>query len=166
MYRKTKDFLRNWTYESSKTLEYFGNISDAVLLKKDHENVRSIARLCWHITITVSEMMNKAGLQIDGPDDHSEPPSTMQEIIETFKDLSGQLSAQVQGNWVDASLVEKIEMYGELWSKGDTLSVLIRHMAHHRGQLSILMRQSGCKVPGVYGPSKEEWALMHLPAME
>ncbi len=166
MYRRTKDFIKDWAYESSKTTEYFKNITNEVLLKKDHENVRSIARLCWHITITVSEMMNKAGLEISGPDDDSQPPATIQEIIDTFESLSTQLSSQVEANWVDATLVEKIEMYGELWSKGGTLNVLVKHMAHHRGQLSILMRQSGCKVPGVYGPSKEEWAIMHLPPME
>ncbi|MCK4657684.1 MAG: hypothetical protein KAT85_11650, partial [candidate division Zixibacteria bacterium] len=28
---------------------------------------------------------------------------------------------------------------------------------HHRGQMTVLMRQAGLKVPGVYGPSMEEW---------
>jgi len=29
-----------------------------------------------------------------------------------------------------------------------------------------LMRQAGLKVPGIYGPSKEEWALMGMPARD
>ncbi|MBK8721797.1 MAG: hypothetical protein IPL95_05830 [Saprospiraceae bacterium] len=57
-------------------------------------------------------------------------------------------------------------MYGELWTKGNTLAILIRHQAHHRGQLSILMRQNGCKVPGVYGPSKERMGNLSYAAME
>ena len=28
---------------------------------------------------------------------------------------------------------------------------------HHRGQMTILMRQAGLLVPGMYGPSKDEW---------
>ena len=41
---------------------------------------------------------------------------------------------------------------------GLTLAVLVRHQAHHRGQMTVLMRQAGLKVPGVYGPAREEWA--------
>ena len=39
--------------------------------------------------------------------------------------------------------------------------LLIQHQAHHRGQLTVLMRQADLKVPGVYGPSKEEWEVMN-----
>ena len=43
--------------------------------------------------------------------------------------------------------------------RGDAgmLSSLIRHQAHHRGQMTVLMRQAGLPVPGVYGPAREEW---------
>jgi uncharacterized damage-inducible protein DinB len=48
-------------------------------------------------------------------------------------------------------------MYGMDWNKGTTLHILVTHQTHHRGQFTVLMRQAGLKVPGVYGPSKEEW---------
>ena len=50
------------------------------------------------------------------------------------------------------------DMYGEMWKKGKTLGVLVTHQIHHRGQLTVVMRLAGLKVPGVYGPAKEEWA--------
>jgi uncharacterized damage-inducible protein DinB len=34
-------------------------------------------------------------------------------------------------------------MYGEMWAKGKILAVLIGHQAHHRAQMTVLMRQSG-----------------------
>lgn len=37
---------------------------------------------------------------------------------------------------------------------------LIKHIIHHRGQVTILMRQAGIKPSGVYGPPKEDW--IHL----
>jgi uncharacterized damage-inducible protein DinB len=40
------------------------------------------------------------------------------------------------------------------------LTVLLRHEIHHRAQMTVLMRQAGLRVPGVYGPSREEWAAM------
>jgi uncharacterized damage-inducible protein DinB len=40
------------------------------------------------------------------------------------------------------------------------LQSLIRHQIHHRGQMTILMREAHVVVPGVYGPSREESAAM------
>jgi uncharacterized damage-inducible protein DinB len=38
------------------------------------------------------------------------------------------------------------------------------HQAHHRGQMTVLMRQAGLTVPGVYGPAREERAQWGTPA--
>lgn len=35
-------------------------------------------------------------------------------------------------------------------------SFLMNHLYHHRGQLTIYLRASGCKVPGMYGPAQDE----------
>ena len=68
--------------------------------------------------------------------------------------------------WTDATLEETREMYGENWTIGFTVAALIAHQAHHRGQMTVLMRQAGLAVPGVYGPAREEWAAMGMPALE
>gem|GEM_PF-5815448 len=57
-------------------------------------------------------------------------------------------------------------MYGEVWKKGQTLIYLLLHQTHHRGQMTVLMRQAGLKVSGIYGPAKEEWEAMGMPALE
>ena len=72
----------------------------------------------------------------------------------------------VKSQWKDEDLEEEVNMYGEMWKKGTVLSVLMKHQAHHCGQLTILMRLEGHKVQGVYGPSKEEWQLMNMPSPE
>jgi len=33
---------------------------------------------------------------------------------------------------------------------------VMSHSIHHRGQLSVYLRQTGSKVPGIYGPSADE----------
>ncbi|MGQ0828072.1 MAG: DinB family protein [Bacteroidota bacterium] len=166
MYRKIEDFITEWGYESESTLKVFKNITNEPLNKKDHENVRSIAVLAWHITITLSEMLKKAGLPVTGPNEHSKPPATIAEIITAYESSSKSVIEQVKILWTDAILSEEVPMYGDTWKKGTVLSVLIKHQAHHRGQLTVLMRQAGLKVPGVYGPSKEEWAEWNIPAAE
>lgn len=166
MYRKIEDFIKDWGYESEGTINLFKNISNEALNKKDHENVRSIAVLAWHITITLSEMLGKAGLNVTGPDEHSKPPTSIKEIIDAYESSAKSVTEQVQKQWNDTVLLEEKNMYGENWKKGTILSVLIKHQAHHRGQLTVLMRQSGMLVTGIYGPSKEDWAKYGMPTAD
>ena len=63
-------------------------------------------------------------------------------------------------------LDDKVKMFGQVWKRSELLSSLVRHQVHHRGQMTILMRQAGLKVPGVYGPAREEWAKMGMPPMK
>lgn len=164
MYRKTEDFIKDWKYESEATLKVLANITDAVLNRSINDDVRTMARLAWHITGSISEMMNRAGLSVEGPAEHSEPPTTIKEIIDAYTRSSNSLISGIM-QWNDNDLTGEIPMYGETWTRGGTLMVLVTHQAHHRGQLTVLMRLAGLKVPGVYGPAKEEWAAMGRPAM-
>jgi uncharacterized damage-inducible protein DinB len=166
MYRKIEDFITEWGYESESTIKVFKNITNDSLNKKDHEHVRSIAVLAWHITITLNEMLGKAGLPVTGPDEKSKAPSTINEIISAYENSSASVVEQVKKLWNDAALPEEIPMYGYSWKKGTVLSVLIKHQAHHRGQLTVLMRQAGLKVPQVYGPVKEDWAQWKMHPVE
>ena len=71
---------------------------------------------------------------------------------------------EVSKNWTAETLLIEDDMYGETWSRGMTLFYLIAHQAHHRGRMTVLMRQAGLKVPGIYGPAREEWAAFGAPA--
>jgi uncharacterized damage-inducible protein DinB len=42
--------------------------------------------------------------------------------------------------------------------------MMIKHIVHHRGQMTVLMRQAGVQVPGIYGPAREEWSQMGMEA--
>ena len=57
-------------------------------------------------------------------------------------------------------------MYGQTWPRGQALWGLIAHEVHHRGQMTVLMRQAGIVVPGVYGPAREEWATYGMPVQD
>lgn len=166
MFRYTDDFIREFEYESASTLKVFRNITNEALLDRPHDNIRSIRRLAWHITVTLGEMPGKAGLDIDCPDEHSAPPDTMDEICNAYEKAARSLIGQVKARWTDADLSDEVNMYGEQWSKGTILTVLVKHEAHHRGQLTVLMRLSRLPVPGVYGPSKEEWAAWNMASPE
>ena len=73
---------------------------------------------------------------------------------------------EIELKWTDATLDEELDLYGETWKIGYLLRSLLYHQIHHRGQLTILMRQAKLLVPGVYGPSREEWSQMGMEPMK
>ncbi len=165
MIRKLEDFYTTWGYESESTLKMFEAIPAEHFKNTGSENIRSIARLSWHITESISEMLNHAGLAVEGIADASNGINDIEKVIAEYKKSSKSLIDMLKANWSDDILDEKVNMYGDMWEKGTVLSVLIRHQSHHRGQLSILLRQEGLVIPGMYGPTKEEWIAMGMNPM-
>lgn len=164
MYRKLDDFLQDWKFESASTLKVLKNLTDESLNHAVTEDGRTVGDISWHLVLTMGEMMKRAGITVDVPEESSEIPLS-QEIAEAYALGAVSLENELKKQWKDENLSEKVDMYGEQWPKGTVLSTLINHQTHHRGQLTVLMRQAGLRVPGVYGPSREEWEAMGLPAM-
>ena len=165
MYRKTEDFQQSWAYETEVTTKLFDNLTDESLNQKVVEDGRTLGFLAWHTVLTLGEMLGKVGLTIDCPPEDANVPASAKEIAETFEKAAKSVGAEVGKNWTDETLEIEDEMYGMTWKRGTTLSLLINHQAHHRGQMTVLMRQAGVPVVGVYGPAKEEWAEQGIPAM-
>ena len=165
MYRRIDDFTRDWAYEIECTSKVLNNLTDASLSQKVTEEGRNLGFLAWHIVITLGEMPGKVGLHIDGPPEDAPVPATAAEIAAAFTAAANSVSAEVAKNWTDETLEQEDEMYGDKWKRGLTLLYLILHQAHHRGQMTVLMRQAGLLVPGIYGPSREEWEGFGMPAM-
>ncbi len=166
MYRMVSDFLQDWTYESEATVKLLRQMTPQSLQQKVTPEGRSLGRLAWHVVLTLPEMLNRTGLRIEGPAENADIPETVQEIIEAYRQAAKEVSRQVKKNWKDSDLLEEIDMYGEKWKKGKVLMSLILHQTHHRAQMTVLMRQAGLKVLGIYGPSREEWQEMKMPPME
>jgi uncharacterized damage-inducible protein DinB len=109
-------------------------------------------------------MLIEFGITVEGIKDSNTIPTSAREIAETFRSVSADTSDAIKQQWTDQSLSEMKNVFGREMPKAVTLSLLIKHIIHHRGQLTVLMRQAGLKVPGVYGPSREEWSQMGMEA--
>ncbi len=166
MYHKISSFENNWKYESDSTLKIFNNLSDESLTVKFNKETRTPGRLAWHIVTTLGEMAQRTGIKFDATPEDAPIPSTVKQICDEYKRSSDGMLTAVTTEWNDDSLKEDVELYGQTWKKGKVLSVLVNHQIHHRGQLTVLLRMAGLKVPGVYGPAKEEWAQMGMPPQD
>ncbi len=164
MYTTVNQFIKEFSYEYQSTLKVFKNITNESLFENANDNMRSLQRLVWHITVTQAEMLGKAGLTINGPEEHGQPSNNITEICNLYEISAKSVLEQVEKMWTDADLQTEVDMYGEKWTKAVILNVLIKHEVHHRGQLTTLMRLHNLKVPGVYGPSREEWATFGMEA--
>jgi uncharacterized damage-inducible protein DinB len=158
MYYKLSDFIEDWKYESESTIKVFSNLSDESLTVKFNNEIRTPGRLAWHIVTAVGEMAHRTGLSFKTVDENAPIPSTAKEIVDEYRRTSDNMIKETTEKWDDQTLLLKDDMYGEMWTKGKTLGVLVTHQIHHRAQLTVVMRLAGLKVPGVYGPAKEEWA--------
>ena len=157
-YKSIQDFLKDWAYESKATQKVINNLTDETLNQKVTPQGRSLGFIGWHITETIGEMMSKTGLKVFSPDMEQWNAASAEHLKECYKNSSESLVEKLKAGWKDETLMQEDDMYGENWKRGFTLYNLITHQIHHRGQMTVLMRQAGLKVPGFYGPSYEEWA--------
>ena len=165
MYYHIKDFVIDWEYESESTLKLFRNLNDQSLPKQVHTNVRTLGYLSWHIIHTIQEMLARTGLKIDIKEQQNYNGESTIELCEIYSLGSRLLAESILKNWTDADLGKEDEMYGEMWKRGMTLSILIRHQAHHRAEMVVIMRILGLPVTSIYGPVKEEWAQWGMEAI-
>jgi uncharacterized damage-inducible protein DinB len=165
MFHTINEFLDDWKSESESTIKIFNNLTDESLDYKTTSFGRTIGRLAWHITVNVFEMLESAGIPSILNDEENYPKSA-KEILEKYVQASDIIVNKLPKEWSDDSLKEEINMFGEPWTKEKVLTSLVKHQIHHRAQITVLMREAGLKVPGIYGPSYEEWKIMGMEPMK
>lgn len=153
------EFEKTWTEELEKTQKIFERLTDQSLSQAVGSKDRTLARIAWHIVTTLAEMMSTVGLTPPGPKPDDLVPPSVQAIAAAYVVNARSLLDQVKSSRTDETLEVEDDLYGETWKRGYTLTGLIHHEIHHRGQITVLMRQAGLQVPGIYGPAREEWAL-------
>ncbi len=157
MFRKMDDFFKAYGVLTEGSTRLFGALTDETLSQRVADGHRALGEIAWHIVTTIPEMMKRTGLPLSSVDHESMPPATAAEILAGYKAASTELLKSLKEKWTDQKLEMTDDMYGQQWPRGLTLTALIEHEMHHRGQMTVLLRQAGQKVPGLFGPAKEEW---------
>ena len=156
MLRTIQDFLDWWKSETENTLKILNNLTNESLSTRVTADGRSIGDIAWHIANTLGELAVMTGSDVKAPDETEPAPNSSQEIYDKYEQISSAITRQIQHSWTDAMLAEEIEISNIKMKRCTLIEGFILHEIHHRAQLTVLMRQAGLVVPGVYGPSKEE----------
>lgn len=157
MYRTTTEFLDDWAAESQKTRKVLERLEDQALGQRVAPGHRTLGRIAWHIACTIPQMASLVGLPLGELSlRERDIPETAAAIREGYDRASQALAEAARRELADAALGESVSAFGHRWSRAQVLDMLVRHEIHHRGQMTVLMRQAGLPIPGVYGPSKDE----------
>jgi uncharacterized damage-inducible protein DinB len=164
MFTSINEFSQEWNQEAASTQKVLDALTDESLQQEVSANDRTLGRIAWHIVASTPGMINEFGITINNVENANTTPASAREIADTFRKVSADVVEQVQKQWTDASLTEIQNVFGMSMPKAATLTLLIKHIIHHRGQMTVLMRQAGVKVPGIYGPAREEWSQIGMEA--
>jgi len=155
-------FRKIWDSEFRTTVNVFRAFTSEHLDSKPHERSRSVRDLAWQGVIDERVM----GTILEGTEHDlrdvppgAPAPEIMEEIVSAYSSAHeaatqrlGSLTEQEFGRTVTSIL-----RFGE-W-KAPQPEVLWRNLldqVHHRGQLTVYLRQAGGRVPSIYGPSGDE----------
>ena len=172
MFSRLEDFNNAWKEEVEDTLNVLKAIPEEALGQAVAPGYRDLRRLAWHLADSIGSIAAQIGLHVEGPARSGDargsiseaPPQHAPAILAAYTRSAESLLEALKA-WDDADLQKVDLMFGQLqWKRGQSLQGLLVHQVHHRGQMTVLMRQAGLPVPAIYGPTREGWAALGMPA--
>ncbi|MFL6448826.1 MAG: DinB family protein [Bryobacteraceae bacterium] len=131
---------------------------------KPHPKSMSVGQLAGHIADMTSwavDVMGKDSLTIAPGDFKPYVPESIDDLLSTFQEKrTSAREAIAKASDADMAHVWSMTWAGQKIIEMPRIAVLrgmvMNHIIHHRGQLTVYMRLLDAKVPGLYGPSADE----------
>ena len=155
--------LQELEQEAQTTRRVLERVPDASLGWKPHEKSMSLGQLALHIATVpgaVAEMAARPGLDM--------PPAFVQPSAQTSAELLPALEQSLAKARAALGGIDDRRAL-EPWTlkRGDQVlmtmpraavlrTIMLNHWYHHRGQLSVYLRELNVPVPSIYGPSADE----------
>lgn len=151
-------------HEFAITRRVLERVPDEHLDWKPHEKSMSMGQLATHIAnipFLAEQVFTQETFDIATAPRPAAPASSRAELLARFDGLVAKVK-ELAANVSDDALLSRW-----VFRRGDTVifdapraaalrTFGISHIIHHRGQLSVYLRQVGTPVPGIYGPSADE----------
>lgn len=155
MYRQVDDFIHDWNAEAENTAAVMDALTDEKLGQAIVEGHNTLGWLGWHLATSPIFFASLVGVNLTPPAEKQAEEITAADIQSAYRKVTEELKTAVESELKDEQLTETVN-FGAPTAKGSILSKLILHQTHHRGQMTVLLRQAGLPVPGVMGPTKEQ----------
>lgn len=149
--------------EAQTTRKLLERVPDDKLAWKPHAKSMSLGRLAQHVATTPGFISGMARLDGYDVEKFAEPPAlesaaalvaAMEESVAQAKaNLAATDDAAMMADWSFRRGGHAIMTIPRI---GVYRSILLNHLYHHRGQLSVYLRLLDVPVPPIYGPSADE----------
>ena len=149
--------------EAKTTRRVLERVPDDKLTWKPHTKSMSLGRLAQHVATIPGNISGMAKLDGYDVEKFSEPPAleSTAAIVAAFDASVAQAKADLAAT-DDAAMMKdwSFKMGGKpimtIPRIGVFRTMLLNHLYHHRGQLSVYLRLLDVPVPSIYGPSADE----------
>ncbi len=154
--------LMEFDQEAQTTKRVLERVPDGKLAWKPHPKSFSLGQLALHIAAGPGQIVAAVAQDTAEAPDFSQPEAkSRQEVLETYSksiasaraSLKGMDDARLVSMW---SLTRNGKPMMEMPRIAFLRSILMNHIYHHRGQLSVYLRMLDVPVPSIYGPSADE----------
>ena len=148
--------------EAQTTKRVLDRIPEDKLSWKPHPKAFSLGQLALHIAAVPGNVATAAAQDsFEAPNFTQTEATSRQEVLDTFAKsqetvkatLNKMDDAKLMSMW---SLTKNGKILMSVPRVGFIRSILMNHMYHHRGQLSVYLRILDVPVPSIYGPSADE----------
>jgi uncharacterized damage-inducible protein DinB len=156
--------LQELEQEAEATRRVLERVPHDRLAWRPHKKSRTLGQLALHVATVPGAVAEFAALPspVQAPEFGEDPiPESAAQLVPTLQQ-SVATARRVLGNMDDATLTATWRaMRGErevmaVPRLGFLRSVMLNHWYHHRGQLTVYLRELGVPVPAIYGPSADE----------
>ena len=161
----TESLLPEFDREMSVTRKLLERVPDGQFDWKPHAKSMTLGRLAWHLAelaqwVTVTITQNSLDLATPRPEGFT-APATRAAVLALFDAqvtaaraaLLGRSDAELQAPW---SLLRGGQTVFTMPRVGVLRMMVLNHIVHHRGQLSVYLRMHDVPLPSIYGPSADE----------
>src|SRR5918994_1783907 len=150
------DIVQELEQEAQATRRVLARVPGNQLGWKPHEKSMTLGQLAMHVANLPGAIAEVSTASFDVKTAIPRPDATSTDQILSDFDESLKRARAILAKMSDAELATPWRMMNggrELWSlpRGAFLrSVMLNHWYHHRGQLTVYLRQTGAPVPAVY----------------
>ncbi len=148
--------------EAQTTRRVLDRIPEDKLAWKPHPKAFSLGQLALHIASAPGNVATAAAQDsFEAPNFTQPEAKSRQEVLDTFSKsletakgtLKNMNDAKLTSMW---SLTKNGKVLMSVPRVGFIRSIMMNHLYHHRGQLSVYLRMLDVPVPSIYGPSADE----------